>query len=83
MARSNQSNLSTNNAVGALCVLAALVLLLMPDRAQIQTSHMLSQVLVNPWLEIRNFGEDVIRVRAENARLSAEIPSRCPLPPHR
>jgi len=73
MARSSQSGLRTDGVVSAACVLISLVLLLLPDRAQIQVAHALSEVLINPWLEVRNFGEDVLRIRAENARLSAEV----------
>ena len=73
MARSSQNGLRTDGIVSIACVLVALTLLLLPDRAQIQVSHALSQVLVNPWLEVRNFGEDVLRVRAENARLGAAV----------
>lgn len=73
MARSSQTGIRTDGVVSAVCVLVALTLLLLPDRAQIQVSHVLSQVLINPWLQVRNFGEDVLRVREENARLSAEV----------
>ncbi len=73
MARSSQTGIRTDGVVSAVCVLVALTLLLLPDRVQIQVSHALSAVLINPWLEVRNFGEDVLRVRADNARLSAEV----------
>ena len=73
MVRSSQSGSHTDGIVGALCVLLALTLLVIPDRAQVQVAHALSSVLVNPWLEIRNFADDVLRVRADNARLGAEV----------
>ena len=73
MARTSQSGVRIDGFVGLLCVVLSLTLLLIPDRAQVQVAHALSTVLVNPWLEIRNFGEDVLRVRAENARLDAEV----------
>jgi hypothetical protein len=73
MVRSSQSGSHTDGIVGALCVLVALTLLVIPDRAQVQVAHALSTVLVNPWLEIRNFADDVLRVRADNARLGAEV----------
>ena len=57
--------------IGALCVLVSLVLLNIPDRTQVRVSHALSAVIVNPWLGIRNFGVDVLHVRAENARIGA------------
>ncbi len=73
MVRSSQSGSHTDGIVGALCVLLAMTLLVIPDRAQVQVAHALSTVLVNPWLEIRNFADDVLRVRADNARLGAEV----------
>ncbi len=59
--------------IGALCVGLSLLMLLVPDRAQIQVTDALASVLINPWLEVRNFGEDVLSVRADNARLSARV----------
>ena len=73
MARSSTSGGRTDGVVCVLCILLSLTLLLMPDRAQVKTAHALSTVLVNPWLEIRNFADDVLRVRADNARLGAEV----------
>jgi len=73
MARSISSGARTDNVVGVLCMVVALVLLVLPDRAQIQVAHVLSEVLVNPWLDARNYAEDVLRVRADNARLGAEV----------
>ncbi len=73
MVRSSNSGGRADGVVCALCVVLSLTLLLMPDRAQVQVAHALSTVLVNPWLAIRNFGDDVLRVRADNARLGAEV----------
>lgn len=73
MARSTTSGGRTDGVVCALCILISLTLLVMPDRAQVQVAHALSTVLINPWLEIRNFADDVLRVRADNARLGAEV----------
>jgi hypothetical protein len=74
MARSSTSGAGrTDGVVFALCVLLSLTLLLMPDRAQVQVAHALSNVLIKPWLEVRNFADDVLRVRADNARLGAEV----------
>jgi hypothetical protein len=73
MARTSQPGVRTDGVVGGLCVAFALILLLLPDAAQIQVAHALSAVIVNPWLEVRNFGEDVLRVRADNARLTAQV----------
>jgi len=73
MTRSSHAHLRTDEVVAVLCLAVSLLLLLLPDRAQVQVAHALSSVLVNPWLEVRNFGEDILRVRAENARLAAQV----------
>jgi hypothetical protein len=74
MARSSTTSAGrADGVVFALCLLLSLTLLLIPDRAQVRVAHALSTVLINPWLEIRNFADDVITVRADNARLSAEV----------
>jgi hypothetical protein len=73
MVRATQPAASGEAVTGGLCVLLSIVMLLLPDSAQIQLAHALSSVLVNPWLEVRNFGEDVLRVRAENTRLGAQV----------
>jgi hypothetical protein len=73
MARHSQSSIRADGVISAVCLAVALTLLALPDPVQIRVAHALSTVLVNPWLEIRSFGEDVLRVRAENARLSAEV----------
>jgi len=56
-----------------LCVLVSLVLLALPDRVQVQVAHHLSAVVINPFQRVRNFGEDVLQVRAENAELAARL----------
>lgn len=74
MARSSTSGAGrADGVVFAFCLLLSLTLLLMPDRAQVQVAHALSNVLIKPWLEVRNFADDVLRVRADNARLGAEV----------
>ncbi len=73
MTRAKPANTRGEAVTGMLCLVLAFVLLLLPDSLQIGLAHGLSSVLVNPWLEVRNFGEDVLRVRAENARLEAQI----------
>lgn len=73
MARTDANGTRTDTAIGMLCMAVALALLLMPDRAQLQVAHALSTVIVNPWLDTRNYAEDVLRVRADNGRLSAEV----------
>ena len=86
MARSTQSGPRTDTVLGVACVVVSLVLLLLPDRMQVQVAHVLSTVIVNPWHEARNFAQDVLWVRAENARLAAEVGSleaRLACPPTR
>lgn len=73
MARAKETSQRLDTLLAVVCVVASLILLNLPDRAQVQIAHALSQVIVNPWLETRNYAEDVIRVRAENARLSAAV----------
>jgi len=73
MARTTSSGARTDTAVGMLCIAVSLALLLLPDRPQLQVAHALSTVIVNPWLDTRNYAEDVLSVKAENARLSAEV----------
>jgi len=73
MARKTQSAIGTDVIVCGLCALVSIVLLLLPERTQIQVAHGLSAVLINPWLEVHNFGEDVLRVRADNERLGAQV----------
>lgn len=48
-------------------------MLALPDGAQLQLTQVLSAVLVTPYQKIRNFGEDVARVRGDNARLAAQV----------
>lgn len=55
------------------CLLASLLMLVLPDGAQLQLTHVLSTVLVAPYQKVRNFSEDVARVRGENARLAAHV----------
>jgi hypothetical protein len=73
MARTKETGVRLDTVFGVLCVLVSLTLLNLPDRAQVQIAHALSQVIVNPWLDARNYLEDVLSVRAENARLAAEV----------
>jgi hypothetical protein len=73
MARSTHTGPRTDTVLGVACVVVSLVLLLLPDRVQVQVAHVLSTVIVNPWHEARNFAQDVLWVRAENARLAAEV----------
>lgn len=73
MARANELNKRNESITGAACVMLSLILLLLPDALQISIAHGLAGILVNPWLEVRNFGEDVLLVRAENAQLAAQV----------
>jgi len=48
-------------------------MLVLPDDAQFQLTQVLSTVFVVPYQKVHDFGEDVTRVRGENARLSARV----------
>lgn len=73
MLRAIQPDHRSEAVVGGLCLGLAVLLLLLPDGAQIQVAHTLAGVLINPWLEVYNFAEDILRVRAENAQLAAQV----------
>jgi len=73
MVRSRQPAMRADGVALGSCLLASLLMLALPDGAQLQLSHFMSAVLVAPYQKIRNFGEDVARVRGENARLAARV----------
>ena len=73
MARASQPDRRHETVTGVLCIVVSIALLVLPDPLQIKIAHGLSSVLVNPWLEVRNFVEDVLRVREENAQLAAQV----------
>ena len=55
------------------CLTFSLLMLLLPDEQQIAVAHRLSLVLTEPYWRLRNFGEDILRVRGENALLQAQV----------
>lgn len=73
MVRSNQPALRVDAIALAGAVLLSLLLLNLPDHVQVRVAHTLASVVVTPYQSVRNFGEDVLQVRSENARLAAQV----------
>jgi hypothetical protein len=73
MVRSRQPTVRGDGIAFGSCLLASLLMLVLPDGSQLQLTHVLSTVLVAPYQKVHNFGEDVFRVRGENARLATRV----------
>jgi hypothetical protein len=73
MVRSRQPTMRADGIAFGSCLLVSLLMLVLPDSTQLQLTHVLSAVLVAPYQKVRNFSEDVARVRGENARLSTQV----------
>jgi hypothetical protein len=73
MVRSRQPTMRADGIAFGSCLLVSLIMLVLPDGAQLQLTHVMSTVLVAPYQKLRNFGEDVARVRGENAQLAARV----------
>jgi rod shape-determining protein MreC len=56
-----------------LCVALSITLLVLPTDSRIRVADRLGLVLTSPYWQVRNFGEDVIRTRDENAWLQQRI----------
>jgi rod shape-determining protein MreC len=56
-----------------LCVAASLLLLVLPDEAQLLLAEQMGKVLIEPYWRVRGFAEDILRVREENAQLAARV----------
>jgi cell shape-determining protein MreC len=56
-----------------ICLGTSLLMLALPDDAQIVVANRLSLILTQPYWRLRNFGEDVLRVRRENGWLRARV----------
>lgn len=59
-----------------LCVAVSLTLLVLPTDHRIRVADQLGLVLTSPYWQVRNFGEDVLRTRDQNAWLSRELLER-------
>lgn len=59
-----------------ICVALSLTLLVLPTNHRIRVADRLSLVLTSPYWKVRNFGEDVLRTRDENAWLRRRLTER-------
>jgi rod shape-determining protein MreC len=57
----------------AVCVVLSVTLLVLPSNQRIFVADRLGLVLTAPYLEIRDFGQDVLNVRKENAWLKQRV----------
>ncbi|MHB8078708.1 MAG: rod shape-determining protein MreC [Candidatus Krumholzibacteriia bacterium] len=57
----------------AICVAVCAGLLLLPDAAQLRVADSLGAVTTGPFFRLRDFIEDVARVKRNNAELRAEV----------
>ncbi len=55
------------------CVALSITLLILPTDSRIRVADRLGMVLTSPYWNVRNFGEDVIRTRDENAWLRERV----------
>lgn len=56
-----------------LCLVLSLLMLLLPVEVRINVADRLSSVVTDPYYRVRNFVEDVFRVRRENAELQSRL----------
>ncbi len=56
-----------------LCMSLSVVLLALPTENRIRVADRLGMVLTSPYWQVRNFGEDVVRTRDENAWLRERV----------
>ncbi|MFT7698582.1 MAG: cell shape-determining protein MreC, partial [Candidatus Krumholzibacteriia bacterium] len=56
-----------------VCVVLSLTMLLLPSGTRIVVADRLGMVLTDPYWNLRNYGEDVFRVRDENSHLKVEL----------
>lgn len=57
----------------AACAGLSLLLLFLPIDARVLVADRLSVVLVDPWLRVRSFTHDVVKIRQENAELQRRV----------
>ncbi|MBU8870508.1 MAG: rod shape-determining protein MreC [Gemmatimonadales bacterium] len=57
----------------AVCIMLALGLLSLPEDTKIFVADRLGLVLTSPYWEVKNFGQDVIRTKDENAWLQQRV----------
>ncbi len=73
MVRSSQPAVRADVIALSSCLLLSLLLLNLPNHARVRVAYTLASVIVTPYQNLRNFAEDVLQVRAENARLAAQV----------
>lgn len=56
-----------------VCVVLSLTMLFLPIDTRIVVADHLGMVLTDPYWDLRNYGEDVFRIREENAQLKLEL----------
>ena len=56
-----------------LCMSLSILLLALPTESRIRVADRLGLVLTSPYWQVRNFGEDVVRTRDENAWLRERV----------
>lgn len=70
-----QHRFSPRGEVTALvaCAGLSLLLLFLPGDSRLLVADRLSVVLTDPWMRVRSFAGDVVRLRAENAELQRQV----------
>ncbi len=63
----------TSVMVLIICLSLSIVLLALPTENRIRVADRLGMVLTSPYWQVRNFGEDVVRTRDENAWLRERV----------
>lgn len=57
----------------AVCAGLALLLLFLPGDARVLVADRLAAVLTDPWTRVRDFGQDVVKLRSQNADLQTRL----------
>ncbi|RKZ18567.1 hypothetical protein DRQ50_03895 [bacterium] len=73
MSRPSQIPFSTENIALFVCLLLSVTLLALPEGARVLVADRLGMVLTAPYWNVRNFGEDVLHTRDENAWLRQRV----------
>ena len=73
LSRPSQIPFSAENIALFVCLLLSVTLLALPEGARVRVADRLGLVLTAPYWNVRNFGEDVLRTRDENAWLLQRV----------
>ena len=71
--RSSQLPFGVENITLFVCILLSVTLLALPETARVFVADRLGLVLTAPYWSVRNFGEDVLTTRDENAWLKQRV----------